>query len=453
LSLIAGRRGGKTKIGALAAVEQMMTIPGSLGWACAPTYPKLHDYVMPAIREWIPPQWFKSGYAKESIEHKEIRIGTSLVQFRSLDDPDAGRGPGLDWCWIDEVCEVAELAWDTLRPALTEKRGVAWFTTSPRGFDWVYKRFWVPAQNSEPGYWACRYKTSDNPIIDAVELEKARVEMSAERYRQEYEADFVSFEGAIFQVPSQSILRTPEAIKEFIPEWPRIDPSRESIVGIDPGTKHPFAAVWLVKTPKGLVAVWEYREQMRSAREHAGEILRRTAGHQPRFVIDRTQKQSQIELAQHHLFAAQVEGGPGSVKAGIDRVKAWFEQGRLFIIEETCPHLIEELVSYRWADTAKKDGALGKEEPFKHNDDLCDAFRYALMSWPELPAPPVKEKPLGRDLEVDPLPPGMEHTFARMQRIAEPEDGLTPVEEHPVGNMGYVGMTDEDQYNLLGGLE
>src|SRR5262245_11178094 len=160
LALFAGRRGGKTKIGAVAAAKKMRT-PKSWGWICAPTYPDLHDFVIPEVFNTIPHSWI--GDWSESHYQLELR-NYAKVQFRSLEDPDKARGPGLDWAWIDETRKVQELAWNTMLPALTDKGGQAWFTTSPNGFDWCYETFWRPAMLREPGYWAVKYKTADNPI-------------------------------------------------------------------------------------------------------------------------------------------------------------------------------------------------------------------------------------------------------------------------------------------------
>src|SRR5262245_9202237 len=56
LCIIAGRRGGKTMIGAVAAVEEM-AVPNSMGWCVAPTYMDLHDYLMPAFFKVLPQSW------------------------------------------------------------------------------------------------------------------------------------------------------------------------------------------------------------------------------------------------------------------------------------------------------------------------------------------------------------------------------------------------------------
>lgn len=440
-------------IGALAALEEVR-IPNTVGWACAPTYRKLEDYVIPAIKQFIPKEWFEKKICVEHIDRKELVFAWgSLIQFRSLDSPDAGRGPGLDWCWIDEVCEVSEKTWQVLRPALTERRGVAWFTTSPRGFDWCYSRFWQPAAEQRPGYWAVKYKTSENPTIDQRELDAARYEMSDQMYRQEYEADFVTFEGAIYKIAPECVLTTEAQMKQLIPEWPKLNPDRQVVVGLDPGADHPFAAVALVLTEQGVVAIWEYRERQRAVVEHANALRLATAHWHPRYVIDKTQLQTQLELTQHGIIAQPAMGGPNSVRPGIDRVSAWLEKKRFFLYQPAVPRLLEEMMSYRWKDTSNQLGEKGKEQPLKINDDLCDAVRYAFMSWPSLPKIPEPQYPLGRDLKANPIPPGMEATWARLVRLKEQDDGLIPVTDQmfltggttfddadePLRDMGAVG--------------
>src|SRR5262245_15621982 len=187
IGIFSGRRGGKTRIGAVMTAKELTRKREVWGWACAPSYPELHDYVMPAVFAALPKRWVRSW----SEEHKELTlINDSKLQFRSLDDPDRGRGPGLDFAWLDEARKIQKKAWDTLRPALTEKKGVAWFTTSPNGFDWCYQFLWKRAKALRPGHFACKYKTKDNPIISEAELAEARETLDPLFYRQEYEADF-----------------------------------------------------------------------------------------------------------------------------------------------------------------------------------------------------------------------------------------------------------------------
>lgn len=405
--LRAGRRGGKTRIGALAAIEEA-AIPGTIGWCCAPSFPELEDFVMPAFFKQIPQAWLDHPLTEWSETHRTLILpNTSIVQFRSLDDPDRGRGQGLHWLWIDEIAKLTLKHWETIRPSLSENRGILIATTTPKGEDWTHEQFFERAEAGRPGYWACVYRTIDNPVFQegdlAEEIEEARESMTPEMFAQEYEADIVTFTGAIYggAVNACLIDGTDEQMRHYLPEWPAVNPDRPSISGLDPGTDHPFAGCHLVQTPRGLVAVGEYLERNKVFLLHTQGIRQIQFGMNPRIAIDRSQKQAQIELAQYGLFTVAAEN---DVVAGINRVTAWMlanvpnaenglPEGGLILPRTRCPKLIRQLQAYRWAEQKEGDRGISKELVYKKKDDLPDALRYGLMTYPVLP----KRHPKGAD--------------------------------------------------------
>jgi hypothetical protein len=414
LLLLAGRRGGKTKAASIAAVEEA-SIPNTIGWCCAPTNPKLHRYVIPAIQELIPPEWVASW----SSEFGDLRLKNgSLIHFQTLEDPDQGRGQGLDWVWVDEVCELSLDHWLVLRPSLTERRGGAFFSSSPRSFDWVYDEFFKRAEDQVPGYWACRYKTSDNPKISVEEIDDARATMPDSMFKQEYEADFVIFTGAVYggAIDAQ-ILRTHEQVRKLIPEWDEtkfnygIAPWRQIIVGVDTGADHPFGAVKLVSTENGFVCVGEYLERDRSFIQHAESLKFLAQSQTTRWAINKNERQPMIELGQHGITCIPAQN---DIVAGTERVKSWLHTKQLWFVEPLVPNTIKQLKTYRWADNVASDGSARKEKVYKKNDELPDALRYALMTWPQLPKP-VPKGPEQRDLSN--LPEKMRQDIERMRRI------------------------------------
>ena len=406
--MMSGRRGGKTEAGAIAAVEEA-TIPNSVIWCCAPTNPKLHRYVLPALQKLIPSSWVSSW----SSEFNDLRLKNgSLIHLQTLEDPDQGRGQGLHACWIDEVCELTLQHWDVLRPSLTEHRGVAFFTTSPRSYDWVYENFYVRAEQKVPGYWAARYATRDNPIISIDELAEARATMSDTMFRQEYEADFVTFTGSVYgeHIHDKHILRNEEQIKRIVPSWPDIS-AYQVLVGIDTGADHPFGAVKLISTDRGLVVVGEYLERNKSFVEHANEMKRLAGTYAAKWAINKNEKQPMIELAQHGIYAIAAQNDQVS---GIERVKSWLHADGLFFVESLCPQTIKQMKAYRWAEnTSPKDGATRKERVYKKDDELPDCLRYALMTWPILP----KAKVESTERDISDLSKDMQATVQRMRRI------------------------------------
>lgn len=458
--LRAGRRGGKTRIGALAAIEEA-TIPGSVGWCCAPTYPELEDFVLPAFFKQIPQAWLDHPLTDWSeSEYTLLLPNRAIVQFRSLEDPDRGRGPGLHWLWIDEICKLSRRHWETIRPTLTEHKGILIGTTTPKGEDWVHEDFYEPAERGKPGYWACVYRTVDNPIIDAAEVLEAKESMTPEMYQQEYEADIVTFTGAIFgdHVPPCLIEGTDEQMKYYFPEWPNLDPGRPCVMGIDPGTDHPFGAGKWVASPHGLVKVGEYMDRGRPFAIHAQHVQTLKGTAQCRIAIDRSAAQAQIELAQYGLYTVQADN---DVVAGINRMLSWMIASKnsvqrggpgtlpsgMVLPRRLVPKTIKQYQSYRWADNEKKDGSTKHRElVHKKNDDLIDPDRYALMLYPHLPTDQPGVDVGKRDLSG--MPEYYKAQIERMRRVdsdADKGDEVPMALEYQADAAEAFGMGDFNQ--------
>lgn len=425
--LRAGRRGGKTRVGALSAIEEL-TVPDSKGWICAPSFPELHDYVMPAFFDQLPTEWFNHPLTQWSEEHGHLRMPNGAeVSFRSLDDPNRGAGPGLDWVWIDEGRKIQVLAWHLLRPSLTERKGICFITSTPDwGDDWCHENFWVPAELGRPGYWAVEYRTIDNPTIDPAEIDLARLTMPPTLFRREYEASREFPTGTIYGDVIEGALATDDEIREWLPEFPNIDPARPCIFALDPGTDHPFAGCLIVATPSGLVVIREYLARNRPYINHAnggdgkGPGLKQLAeGLTPRWCIDRSQAQASIELSQHGIYCVPAEN---AVDAGIQRVYSWMALRRLRISKTQCPQLVKYTRTYRWAEVKETTKGIAESKPFKKDDDLPDALRYGLMTWPELPTKYAvqTEDPTKRNLLL--LSPELRAVIER-NLIRDEEDG------------------------------
>ena len=429
LSLFSGRRGGKTKIGAIGTVEKMKN-PSWWMWVCAPTYPDLTDFVIPELFSHLPAAWI-DDWSESRLEL--LLKNKTRVQFRSLDDPDKARGPGLNYAWVDECAKVVKLAYDTLLPALSDKNGQFVGTTTPKGYDWCYDELWVPAAvDPRPGYWACKYHTKDNPLYIhnkalRERLEADRLRMDPVFYQQEYEAEFVSFTGAVYGplLSQELILRTDAEIRKWIPEWPRVDPSREVIVGLDPGADHPFAAVLLVITERGLVCIGEYLERNRPILDHFHGITMEMCGrYSPaapfkpeRYAIDRSQKQWAMELA---ILGMPCVPANNDVIAGINRVKSWMRLKQIAFIEAACPKTIKQLQGYQWAENVKDTGETkGKEQVLKKADDLPDALRYGLMLYQEPSIIELSDYAITRAEAIALMSPEQQWAMARNRRCEQ----------------------------------
>lgn len=390
--LRAGRRSGKSAVGADAVLEELC-IPGVKWWICGPTFRVLHDATMPTFLRRVPPNWVKH-WSQDNLEL--ILTNDSIAQFRSLHDPEAQRGQGLHGVWLDEAAFCLSRAWEVLEPSLAENAGVCIATTSPAGYDWTYHEFMKKALiDKEPGYWARRFKTIDNPLFHTEpqrirEVENARKTKSPEVFAAEYEGEDVNYTGAIYGMTVEACkLEDKESVKAKIGEWPNINADRKILIGLDSGADHPFGAVMIVVTDKGLVVVNEYLERQAAVAVHMAAIINKFG--LKRFgdvtwYANKNEAQLRLEFGLRGIGVVQSENRH---KIGIQRVQSWIHSGQFFIAVQTAPMTAEQMFAYRWAENYAADGTKKNEEDvFKKNDELPDGVRYVCMGFPELPKVP-----------------------------------------------------------------
>ena len=389
LHLRAGRRSGKSLAGAH-AVRDELSIPNQKWWVCGPTFKIMHDATMPTLLRLIPPDWVRN-WNQDNLELE--LVNGSVAQFRSLDDPERGRGQGLHGAWLDEAAFIAERAWQVLSPSLAENAGVVISTTSPGGYDWTYTQFYKRAiVDKMPGYWAAKYRTLDNPLflqseVLQREVAEAKLTMPPDVFAAEYEGDDVNFTGAIYgQALDGQVLDTDDAVKALIPEWPNLDASRQIVIGLDSGADHPFGAVQLVVTESGLVVVNEYLERQQAMMTHLGALLLRFGAsrfQKIQWAANKNEAQLRLEFG---LRGVGVIPAENKHLVGIQRVQSWLHTKQLFFVGSRVPRTIEQMRAYRYAENYLADGQKREQEQvFKKADELPDALRYAIMAWPELP--------------------------------------------------------------------
>lgn len=437
--LFAGRRGGKSVVGAHGGREECL-VPNSVGWVSGPTEKILHDATMPAFLKLIPREWCANWDA----EHSELTlINGALIMFRSLHDPDRAHcGVGVDWAWFDEAAFIDELAWDYFQPALTDFAGVAFFTSSVDGFDWTYERIEKKALvDHEPGFWACKWRTIDNPFIATYrmeEVEDARKVMPPQLFRQEYEGERENFTGSVYgEWIDSALLPDDDAIRAYIPEWPAISASRRMLIGLDSGADHPFGAVALVVTDRGIVAVREYLERQRAFSAHLAGIQIALHPHDNvMWAANKNEAQLRLEFSAHNIHVAPAENDQ---TAGSQRVLSWLYTKQLKFAY-TVPRTFDQMKKYRYAKNTLTDGSKLKEKIFKKEDELPDCVRYALMTWPALPASLMPL--LGRDVSM--LDGRTRLELEKMARYSKRgnERDLTPADkEYPLGN--FYGVSED----------
>lgn len=116
---------------------------GRLGLIGAPTYPMLRDATLATFTETL----IENGLPYEFNKAESVltfKDTGSRVLFRAVDEFERLRGTNLAWFGIDELTYTSEEAWLRLEGRLRDpvaERLSGFAVWTPKGFDWVYRRF------------------------------------------------------------------------------------------------------------------------------------------------------------------------------------------------------------------------------------------------------------------------------------------------------------------------
>jgi len=384
--IVAHRRFGKTSYGIKKIILQAAEKPGSRYWYVAPTYKQAKMIAWRMIQDYCP----KELIAKKNESELYLTfVNGSIIELKGSDKPDSLRGPGLDGLVLDEYSvQQSNIYTEILRPALADKHGWTIKIGTPKGKNHFYDD-WIMTGAKY------LFKASDTKIIDEKELDEARKEMSPDEYNQEFECEFLYFAGQIYKEFKEDlhVLRRPFKIND---SW-------YQQAAIDHGQHNPACALFFMVDFDGRIFVFDEYYNPGRVSEHCQAII--SKGHNLKtlplldasaFSKDREKDGQEYSIADEYrdngVQCLPAQNNAGSVRAGINRVKEYFSQNKLFVFAN-CENLIRELQTYRWKDRKKVD-ANAPEEPLKVNDHACDALRYFVLSRPLEPKLPKYVDPL-----------------------------------------------------------
>lgn len=227
-----GRRAGKTYLGIHLALRAAAA--GQLvGWF-SPTY----KYLLEVWRDLERPS---KGHANR-INATERRIefpNGGVIEAWTMENEDAGRSRRYHLAIVDEAAMVPNLStvWgESIRPTLADFQGQAWFLSTPKGLNFFHE-LWLRGQDSEnfPTWMAWSLPSSVNPFLPPSEIEEARKSLPEMTFRQEYLAEFISADGAVFR-NVDAVLIAPEST-------PADHKGHFLVAGVDWGRTHDFTAI------------------------------------------------------------------------------------------------------------------------------------------------------------------------------------------------------------------
>jgi len=307
------------------------------------------------------------AYDFNKSENSVVYNGAQVL-FRSADAPERLRGINLNWAYLDEAALMHEDVWRIILGRLRQAdRPQAWITTTPAGFNWVYK-YWI--ERGDKQYGLIHSGTRDNIYLPEEYLRDLIDNYVGEFAKQEIDGEFVAYEGLVYLEFSRNI--------HIYKDTP-LPASWSRVRAIDFGYTNPFVCLFGAIDHDGRLYIYDEHYRAKTLlKEHAMAIDSRNGGGYLWTVADHD-AQGVAELAQLGIPTINARK---DVLEGLQRVKARLAvkgdgYPRLFI-SERCVNTIKEISMYRWQDS--KIGRNDKEEPVKEADHAMDCLRYMVMA-------------------------------------------------------------------------
>lgn len=134
---------GKSQALCQEAIKLTYVNAGRVGLIGAPTYPMLRDATLATLFEILDANFIPYEFNKGDNVLTMSDTG-SRVLCRSVDEFERLRGTNLAWFALDELTYTPEAAWLVLEGRLRDPRAerlCGFGVWTPKGFDWVYRKF------------------------------------------------------------------------------------------------------------------------------------------------------------------------------------------------------------------------------------------------------------------------------------------------------------------------
>ena len=369
VSAAVSRRQGKTYIANI--IGQLVSlVPGSNILIMSPNY-SLSQISFDLQRNLI--KHFDLEVTKDNAKDKVIEISNgSTVRMGSINQVDSCVGRSYDLIIFDEaaLADGKDAFNVALRPTLDKDNSKAIFISTPRGRNnWFSEFFYRGFSDEFPEWCSIRATYKDNPRMSETDIAEARKSMSEAEFRQEYEADFNTYEGQIWKFNFETQVK----------DYSELDTSKMDVfAGLDVGYKDPTAMCVIAydwdKEQYHLVD--EYFNAERTTEQHATEIQKLIDRWDIDYIyIDSAAQQTRYDFAQNYDISTI--NAKKSVLDGIGHVSGIVDNDLLFVDQEA-KESMSCLDAYQWDPNPN----LMKEKP-KHNmaSHMADALRYALYSF------------------------------------------------------------------------
>ena len=366
---VSRRRQGKTYIANI--IGQLVSlVPGSNILIMSPNY-SLSQISFDLQRNLI--KHFDLEVAKDNAKDKVIELSNgSTVRMGSVNQVDSCVGRSYDLIIFDEaaLADGKDAFNVALRPTLDKDNSKAIFISTPRGRNNWFAEFLIEdlMMSFQSGVRFARLIKIIRACLRWI-YKKLEKSMSDAEFRQEYEADFNTYEGQIWDFNHEECVVNNE----------ELDTRRMDVfAGLDVGYRDPTAFVVIAYDwDEGQYYVLdEYLDAEKTTEQHAAVIREMSDKWDIDYIyIDSAAQQTRFDFAQNYDITTV--NAKKSVLDGIAHVAGIVDNDHL-LVDQKCGEVLGCLDQYQWDPNPN----LAKEKP-KHNyaSHMADALRYALYSF------------------------------------------------------------------------
>ena len=369
VSAAVSRRQGKTYIANI--IGQLVSlVPSSNILIMSPNY-ALSQISFDLQRTLI--KHFDLEVRKDNAKDKVIDLSNgATVRMGSINQVDSCVGRSYDLIIFDEaaLADGKDAFNVALRPTLDKDNSKAIFISTPRGRNnWFAEFFYRGFSDDFPEWASIKATYTDNPRMSETDIAEARKSMSEAEFRQEYEADFNTYEGQIWKFNFETQVKD---LSQFEAG------SMDVFAGLDVGYKDPTAMCVIAYDwdEDKYYLLDEYFDAEKTTEQHATQIQRLIDRWDIDFIyIDSAAQQTRFDFAQNYDITTI--NAKKSVLDGIGHVSSLVDNDKLYVDQQAKETLIC-LEAYQWDPNPN----LMKERP-KHDraSHMADALRYALYSF------------------------------------------------------------------------
>lgn len=382
--LCAGRRWGKSKVGAARALREARGDRAKKIVWVAPLY-KIVKRGYEAVVDQIPdgqlakPAPSSAGFDAGRAIKLEFKNG-STIEFYTAQNAEGMLGASFDFLIMDEAATLKENVWtQIIRPTLADTQGSALFISTPRGKNWFHK-MWLRGQSDDPKdseYRSWRFPSYTNPTIPESEFYGMKDELPEAEYEQEVLALFNSLAANVFRFNWEKIPGPDDDPDDYGRNLSLVDlqePRGHVVVGIDLAKARDWTVILGVRAEDRIPCYHDrfnkvsWPDQRRAIHAAIEEILETATG--VTIMMDSTGVGDVVydDLSEEGLDIVPIKFTPQWKSDAVRLLSADLQRGQAFVIHEQ----IDEFESY--ASTMTDTGRIKYEASSGHDDEVSAAL-------------------------------------------------------------------------------